>query len=145
MRRQSSSARSTKACRPVAPTPALAKQPSSRPKARRVPVNASSIAARSVTSQVRASTGAPQGASSAIAARFFSGLRPQIETAQPAPRERLGHAEADRAAQETVFDGPRLQPFVDHPSDDAVRDSGAQLVGDRGPYLSGAAFFELYA
>src|SRR5208282_2095033 len=28
-----------------------------------------------------------------------------------------------RAVQETVFDGPCLQPFVDHPSDDAVRDS----------------------
>src|SRR5271165_254107 len=33
-----------------------------------------------------------------------------------------------RAAQETVFDGPRLQPFVDHPSDNAVRDS---LVEER--------------
>src|SRR5208282_1739648 len=33
-----------------------------------------------------------------------------------------------RVAQETVFDGPRLQPFVDHPSDDAVRDS---LVEER--------------
>ena len=27
------------------------------------------------------------------------------------------------AAQETVFDGSRFQPFIDHPSDDAVRDS----------------------
>jgi hypothetical protein len=28
-----------------------------------------------------------------------------------------------RAAQETVFDDSRIQPFIDHPSDNAVRDS----------------------
>src|SRR6202011_2186561 len=28
-----------------------------------------------------------------------------------------------RAAPESVFDGSRPQPFIDHPSDDAVRDS----------------------
>ena len=28
-----------------------------------------------------------------------------------------------RSAQETVFDGPCSQPFIDHPSDDAIRDS----------------------
>ena len=33
-----------------------------------------------------------------------------------------------RAAQESIFDGPRIQPFVNHPSDDAVRDS---LVKER--------------
>ncbi len=33
-----------------------------------------------------------------------------------------------RVAQETVFDGSRLQPFIDHPSDDAVGDS---LVEER--------------
>ena len=33
-----------------------------------------------------------------------------------------------RPVQETAFDGSCLQPFVDHPSDDAVRDS---LVEER--------------
>jgi hypothetical protein len=33
-----------------------------------------------------------------------------------------------RAAQVTVFDGSCVQPFIDHPSDDAVRDS---LVKER--------------
>lgn len=33
-----------------------------------------------------------------------------------------------RAAQKTVFNGSCFQPFIDHPSDDAVRDS---LVEER--------------
>jgi hypothetical protein len=33
-----------------------------------------------------------------------------------------------RTVQETVFHGSRLQPLVDHPSDDAIRDS---LVEER--------------
>lgn len=33
-----------------------------------------------------------------------------------------------RSAQKTVFDGSCVQPFIDHPSDDAVRDS---LVEER--------------
>ena len=53
-------------------------------KGERVAANACSIAARSVTSQARASTGAPKPESSAIASPFFRALRPQIETAQPA-------------------------------------------------------------
>jgi hypothetical protein len=65
--------------------------------AERVAANACSIAARSVTSQARASTGAPKRESSASASPFFRALRPQIETAQPAPRERPRHAEADAA------------------------------------------------
>src|SRR5208337_3828205 len=84
MRRQSPSARSTKACWLTPPTPALAKQPSTRPKASRVLANACSMAARFVTSQVRASAGAPSSESSASASWFFCSLRPQIETAQPA-------------------------------------------------------------
>ena len=49
-----------------------------------VAANACSIAARSVTSQARASTGAPKPESSASASPFFRALRPQIETVQPA-------------------------------------------------------------
>ena len=46
-----------------------------------------------------------------------------------------------RTVQETVFDGSRVQPFVDHPSDDAIRDS---LV-EEGPKMGVRNRFEILA
>src|SRR5262249_21245900 len=62
---------------------ALAKQPSTRPKASSVAFIASLTEAESVTSQTRVCTLPGPAAMVAAAALFFSALRPQIETLQP--------------------------------------------------------------
>ena len=72
-----------KARRPPPPMPALAKQPSTRPKASSVAFIASLTEAGSATSQMRVSTLPGPVDMVAAAALFFSALRPQIETLQP--------------------------------------------------------------
>src|SRR3954449_4667117 len=64
--------------------PALAKQPSTRPKASSVAAIAVFTDAGSETSQTRLSTLPRMLAIDAAAALFFSALRPQIETLHPA-------------------------------------------------------------
>src|SRR3981189_998121 len=84
MVRHCSSVRSMKACRPPPPIPALAKQPSTRPKLSRVAAIAVLTEAESLTSQMAVCTLPEQPAIVAAALLFFSGLRPQIETLHPA-------------------------------------------------------------
>src|SRR6266480_1812633 len=84
MRRHSSSDRSTNDRRPPPPIPALAKHASTRPNSASAALNVASTAARSLTSQTRASTAPPWARSCDRARSFFSGLRPQIDTAHPA-------------------------------------------------------------
>src|SRR5689334_21726325 len=83
--RHSSSVRSMKDLRPPPPMPALAKQPSTRPKMSSVAFIAALTEAGSVTSQTRVSTLPDSPAMLAAAALFLSALRPQIETLQPWP------------------------------------------------------------
>src|SRR3954447_6463483 len=84
MMRHSSSVRLMKARRPPPPMPALAKQPSTRPKLSRVAFIVSVTDWRLLTSQTRVSTLPGPAAIVAAASLFFSALRPQIETLQPA-------------------------------------------------------------
>src|SRR3954468_12690077 len=72
-----------KARRPPPPMPALAKQPSTRPRASSVAAIAALTEAGSLTSQTRVSILPAAPARVAAAALFFSALRPQIETLQP--------------------------------------------------------------
>ena len=65
-------------------TPALAKQPSTRPSTFTVSAKAASTAASSETSHTSARTLRPVSASSAWAAAFLVGLVPQIATSAPA-------------------------------------------------------------
>src|SRR4051812_47228373 len=71
--------------RPPPPMPALAKQPSTRPKISSVAVIAALTEAGSVTSQTRLSPLPDSPAMLAAAFLFLSALRPQIETLQPWP------------------------------------------------------------
>src|ERR1700733_13685389 len=64
--------------------PALAKQPSTRPRASSVLAIAAFTDIGSETSQIRVSTLPGRPAIEAAAALFFSALRPQIETLHPA-------------------------------------------------------------
>src|SRR5258708_1146088 len=73
-----------KARRPPPPMTALAKQPSTRPNVSSVAFIASLTEAGSLTSQMRGSTLPGPAALVAAALLFFSALRPQIETLQPA-------------------------------------------------------------
>src|SRR5262245_21925226 len=84
MVRHSSSVRSTKARLPPPPMPAFAKQPSTRPNVSSVAFIASCTEAALLTSQMRVSTLPGPSAMVAAATLFFSALRPQIETLQPA-------------------------------------------------------------
>src|ERR1700692_710 len=84
MLRHCSSVRSIKACRPPPPMPALAKQPSTRPKRSSVAAIGLLTEAGSVTSQMRLSTLPLQPTMVAAALLFFSALRPQIEMLHPA-------------------------------------------------------------
>src|SRR6202041_2001952 len=83
MLRHCSSVRSIKACRPPPPMPALAKQPSTRPKRSSVAAIADLTEAGSLTSQIRVSTLPALPAIDAAALLFLSALRPQIEMLHP--------------------------------------------------------------
>src|ERR1700691_2767534 len=73
-----------KACRPPPPMPALAKQPSTRPKRSSVAAIAALTEAGSLTSQMRVSILPAPPAIDAAAFWFLPALRPQIEMSQPA-------------------------------------------------------------
>ena len=73
-----------KARRPPPPMPALAKQPSTRPKVSSVAFIAALTEAGSLTSQMMVPTLPGPLARVAAAFLFLSALRPQIETLQPA-------------------------------------------------------------
>jgi len=84
-RRHSAVVMSTKPCPALRPpTPALAKQASTRPSVETVSSNARSTAASSATSQACTSTRPPCLVSARSAARFLSAFVPQIATAAPA-------------------------------------------------------------
>src|SRR5437588_5787580 len=72
-----------KARRPPPPIPALAKQPSTRPKVSSVAVIAAFTEAGSETSQICVATLPAPEVRLAAALLFLSALRPQIETLQP--------------------------------------------------------------
>src|SRR5208337_1959077 len=103
-------------------------------RARRFPRTASTRLASTILSNAMIAVGEPGKGAFPFEARPHLGLEPFVQhIVQEDVREaRRDHAPLrgtlGRAAQETVFDGPRLQPFVDHPSDDAVRHS---LVEER--------------
>ena len=48
-----------------------------------------------------------------------------------------------RMAQETIFQDPCLQPFIDHPSDDTIRDSSVKKVAQVGVRNRIEVFFDV--
>jgi hypothetical protein len=46
-------------------------------------------------------------------------------------------------AQETIFQDPCLQPLIDHPSDDTIRDSSVKKVAQVGVRYRIKVFFDV--
>ena len=73
--------------------------------------------------------GEPDEETFPVEARLHLGLEPFVQHVVQEDVRETGRDDAPlrrplgRTVQETVFDGSRVQPFVDHPSDDAVRNS----------------------
>src|SRR5271157_1305795 len=92
-------------------------------RARRFPRTASTRLASTILSNAMIAVGEPGKGAFPFEARPHLGLEPFVQHIVQKDVREAGRDHAPlrgalgRAVQETVFDGPRLQPFVDHPSD----------------------------